>query len=284
MIPDAGWFWDHAEMRHLIAHDYLFANYVHPSGKHYPLTFRRFRKKETCSAAQDPFRSHTDLCIELIDWAVAEGIPGDFTFDSYFTNAEILNHLHGSGRAYVGDLKANRKISVNGQERILSDWIATDLGPVCRRKITVAGTTQWYFTKSIRLPALTHPVRIVVLWAEERAAKPRKILITNRTYWEVHRVLKTYRKRWTGTETFHLSGKQHLGMGECQLRDGVGQTLSLASGRPGVHRPHASVAARPCAAPGLTCAFRPSAKPVGRSSAKRSAKRSNGLSTEPVKG
>jgi hypothetical protein len=227
LIEDAGWFWDHADQRHLIAHDYLFANYVHPSGKHYPLTFRRFRKKETCIAAEAPFRSHTDLCIELIDWAVAEGIPGDFTFDSYFTNAEILNHLHGTGRAYVGDLKANRKISVNGQERILSDWIATDLGPACRRKITVAGTTQWYFTKSIRLPALTHPVRIVVLWAEERAAKPRKILITNRTYWEVHRVLKTYRKRWTGTETFHRDGKQHLGMGECQLRDGVGQTRHM---------------------------------------------------------
>jgi len=227
LIEDAGWFWDHAEQRHLIAQDYLFANYVHPSGKHYPLTFRRFRKKETCIAAEAPFRSHTDLCIELIDWAVAEGVPGDFTFDSYFTNAEILNHLHGTGRAYVGDLKANRKISVNGQERILSDWIATELGPACRRKITVAGTTQWYFTKSIRLPALTHPVRIVVLWAEERAAKPRKILITNRTYWEVHRVLKTYRKRWTGTETFHRDGKQHLGMGECQLRDGVGQTRHM---------------------------------------------------------
>jgi hypothetical protein len=227
LIEDAGWFWDHAEQRHLIAHDYLFANYVHPSGKHYPLAFRRFRKKETCTAAKEPFHSHTDLCIELIDWVVAEAIPGDFTFDSYFTNAEILNHLHAAQRAYVGDLKANRKISIQGQERIVSEWIATELGPACRRKITVAGMTQWYFTKSIRLPSLTHPVRIVVLWAEERAAKPRKILITNRTYWEVHRILKTYRQRWTGTETFHRDGKQHLGMGDCQLRDGVGQTRHM---------------------------------------------------------
>src|SRR6266566_6965155 len=56
LIEDAGWFWDHAEERYLIAHDYLFANYVHPSGKHYPLHFRRFRKKETCIAAKQPFR------------------------------------------------------------------------------------------------------------------------------------------------------------------------------------------------------------------------------------
>jgi hypothetical protein len=227
LIDDVGWFWDHAEQRHLIAHDYLFANYVHPSGKHYPLLFRRFRKKETCVAAKEPFHSHTDLCIELIDWVIDQAIPGDFTFDSYFTNAEILSHIHSRKRTYVGDLKANRNISVDGTTWKVNDWIATNLGPLCRKKITIAGKTQWYFTKTIRIPALDHPVRIVVLWASERAKQPRKILITNRTYWEVHRVLKTYRKRWTGTETFHRDGKQHLGMGDCQLRDGLGQTRHM---------------------------------------------------------
>lgn len=79
LIEDAGWFWDHADKRHLIAYDYLFANYVHPSGKHDPLDFRRFRKKEQCDAER-PFKDHTDLAKELIDWTIAEGIPGDFTF------------------------------------------------------------------------------------------------------------------------------------------------------------------------------------------------------------
>ena len=46
LIEDAGYFWDHAEQRHKIAHDYLFASYVHPRGKHYPLDFRRFRKRD----------------------------------------------------------------------------------------------------------------------------------------------------------------------------------------------------------------------------------------------
>ncbi len=36
LIDDVGWFWDHAEERHKIAHDYLFINYVCTSGKHYP--------------------------------------------------------------------------------------------------------------------------------------------------------------------------------------------------------------------------------------------------------
>ena len=96
-----------------------------------------------------------------------------------------------------------------------------------RTKFTVAGHTQWYFTKSIRIPKVTHPVRILVLWSEAEAKEPRKILITNRTYWEAHRILKVYKRRWTGTETFHRDGKQHLGMGECQLRDGMGQTRHM---------------------------------------------------------
>jgi len=36
-----------------------------------------------------------------------------------------------------------------------------------------------------------------------RDKKVTKVLVTNRTHWEIHRILKTYRYRWTGTETFH---------------------------------------------------------------------------------
>jgi hypothetical protein len=227
LIADVGFFWDHADKRHLIAHDYLIANYVCASGKHYPLEFRRFRKKDTCLAEKTVFKSHTVLCIELIDWAVEQGIPGDFTFDSYFTAAEILNHIETKHRNYVGDLKFNRTITVDGKDWKASEWVKTQLGPLCRQKTTADGKSQWYFSKSIRIPGINHTVRIVVLWREQRDAEPRKILITNRTYWEVHRILKVYRKRWTGTETFHRDGKQHLGMGACQLRSGEGQTRHM---------------------------------------------------------
>lgn len=61
------------------------SEYVLPSGKHYPLHFRRFRKREECQERKTRFLSHTELCIELIDWVVEQDIPGDITFDSYFT-------------------------------------------------------------------------------------------------------------------------------------------------------------------------------------------------------
>ena len=225
LIEDVGYCWEHADKRQLIAHDYLFANYVNPSGKHYPLDFRRFRKREQCSD-DHPFHNHTDLTKQLIDWVVAEASPGDCTFDSSFTNAPIMNHIANQGRTYIGDLKATRAIVVSGQETTVNALVKT-LTPLVRTKFMVGGHTQWYVTKSVRLPKVNHRVRILVLWSSAEATEPRTLLITTRTQWAAHRILKVSKRRWSGTETFHRDGKQHLGRGECQLRDGMGQTRPM---------------------------------------------------------
>jgi hypothetical protein len=232
LIPDAGWFWDHAEERNKIAQDYLFANYVCTSGKHYPLEFRLFRKQEVCEALEEPFRNHTVLCCELIDWVCERGIPGDFTMDSYFTNAEILNHIHGKkdstgwSRGYVGDLKCNRKLEWKGKI-IKADELAASIPAGDRKEMRIGDKRQWYFTVTVKIPGVNHKVRIVLLWQYRNDEQPFKILVTNRITWEVSRIVRVYRHRWTGTETFHRDGKQQLGLGDCQLRDPQGQTRHM---------------------------------------------------------
>lgn len=247
LIEDAGYYWDHADERYVIAQDYLIANYVCSSGAHYPLEFRRFVKREDATSRGVAFRDHNELLRELVDWCVQEGVPGDFTFDSYFTNAGNLNHIHQYERGYVGDLKFNRKLTFGGRE-VKASELAQQIPVEARKPLLIEGggrihggepkeggdhkegsklKQQWYFTKTLRLPGVDHPVRILILWREQEAQGPVKILITNRTYWEVSRVLRVYRKRWSGTECFHRDGKQHLGMGDCQLRKGRGQTRHL---------------------------------------------------------
>ena len=231
-IKDVGWFWDHAEQRHKIAHDYLFANYVCTSGQHYPLEFRRFKKREQCAATGETFSDHTVLFCQLIDWVCERAIPGDFTFDSYFTNAAILNHIHsqpdqfGRPRGYVGDLKFNRKIEWKGKV-VRADELAASIDPASRKALRRGDKRQWYFTRTVHVPKVNHKVRIVVIWNQRRNASPCKILVTNRVTWEVCRILRVYRHRWTGTQTFHRDGKQQLGMGACQLRNGQGQTRHM---------------------------------------------------------
>lgn len=232
LIEDVGWFWDHAEDRKKIAHDLMFANYVCSSGKRYPLEFRRFKKRDQCEATGQTFEDHSILFCQLVDWVCERGIPGDFTFDSYFTNAPNLNHIHskrdqfGNPRAYIGDLKLNRKIWYRGKE-LKAEAFAATINPQSRKEIRRGDKRQWYFTCTIRMPHVNHKLRIVILWNNRRDNKPAKILITNRTNWEVTRIVRGYRCRWTGTETFHRDGKQELGMGDCQLRNGQGQTRHM---------------------------------------------------------
>ena len=232
LIEDVGWFWDHAEERYKVAHDYLIANYVCPSGKHYPLDFRCFQKREQCQARNAPFKDHTALFQDLVDWVEGRHIPGTFAMDSYFTNAPILNYIHskrlgdGRPRGYVGSLKFNRKLVYRGRTLKASE-LAALIGPELRKPLREGDKQQWYFTCTLRIPDVQHQVRVVVLWPSREAAQARIILVSNRVQWEVTRVVRVYRHRWTGTETFHRDGKQQLGMGDCQLRTREGQTRHM---------------------------------------------------------
>jgi hypothetical protein len=225
-IEDVGYFWDHAEKRNKIAHDYIISNYVCTSGKHYSLEFRRFIKRDQCEERGIAFHNHNEFVRELVDWVVEHNIPGAFTFDSYFTNAGNLNHINAYKRAYVGDLKFNRNIVVRGETLSAAEF-ASQIKSEDRKSMKVGDTQQWYFTKSIRIPKVNHRVRIIVIWGKQNDSIPKKILITNRTYWDATRILRVYRARWRGTECFHRDGKQHLGMGDCQVRSGLGQTRHL---------------------------------------------------------
>ena len=231
-IDDVGYFWDHAEQRHKIAHDYLFANYVCSTGKHYPLYFRRFKKEEQCEETGEEFINHTALCKELIDQVCEREIPGTFTWDSYFTNAPIMNHVHrkedshGNPRAYVGDMKLNRKVEWKGVEQSITD-LAKNIASKDKKETRRGDKRQWYFTTTLKIPKVSHKIRVLILWDKRRDKEPRKVLVTNRTNWEAKRMQLVYRDRWTGTETFHRDGKQELGMSKCQLRDGHGQTRHM---------------------------------------------------------
>ena len=220
-IEDVGWFWDHANARYVIAHDDLISNYVCPWGAPYPLAWRRFNKRDACEP--NVFKDHTEWCIELIDDAMARGIAGDFTFDSYVTRAKVLNPIESQKRLYVGDLKLNRKGVYEGREQALQA-VARQIPWQAKKPVRVGNRRYWSFSKQMRIPAVKHPVRIVWCWSARGDGPASKALVRNRLTWEVIRMVLVYRHRWTGTETFHRDGKQALGLGDGQVRSGEGHT------------------------------------------------------------
>ena len=89
--------------------------------------FRKVRDKivkseEKIELTSEEFRwlqeKHRPLyrAVSMYD-ALARDMPGDFTFDSYFTHAKVLNHIHAKQRHYVGALKLNRKVVFDGREQ-----------------------------------------------------------------------------------------------------------------------------------------------------------------------
>ena len=144
----------------------------------------------------------------------------------------MLNHIHGKEdrfgrpRGYVGDLKTSRKLEWKGQVLKASEPAAS-IPAGDRKEMRIGDRRQWYFTATVRIPDVKHKGRVVVLWRYRSDVQCIKVLVTNRITWEVGRIVRVYRHRWTGTETFHRDGKQQLGLGDCQLRDVQGQTRHM---------------------------------------------------------
>ena len=106
-----------------------------------------------------------------------------------------------------------------GREQKLQE-VAGQIPFADKKAVRVGKRCCWYFSKRMRLATVSHPVRIVLFWKDRFATEASKALVSNRVVWEVLRMLKVYRHRWTGTETFHRDGKQQLGLGDCQVRSG----------------------------------------------------------------
>ncbi len=114
------------------------------------------------------------------------------------------------------------------QGRILKvDHLAASIPAADRKELRIGDRRQWYFTVTLEIPDVKHKVRIMVLWRYRHDPEPVKILVTNRTTWEVGRGVRVSRHRGTGTETFPRDGKQQLGLGDCQLRDFQGHTRHM---------------------------------------------------------
>ena len=179
LIPDAGWYWDHAEERYKIAQDYLFVNYVCTCGKHYPLEFRLFRKEEVCEALKEPFRNHTELVLRVDRLGVRAADPRRLHHGQLLhqrRDPQPHPRQDGSARAAAGLRRRPEdqpQAGVEGPDPSRPANWRPSIPAADRKELRIGDRRQWYFTVTVRIPDVKHKVRIVILWQyrqDDRAA------------------------------------------------------------------------------------------------------------------
>lgn len=216
-IVGVGKLFDHCTGRYVTAQQLVTSHYV-DSEKHYPLHFLQYVPRESREVNQYGFQSKIDLACQLVDDAIQRGVPARvFLFDSWYLCTQLTSHIESYGREWVAAVKSNRKIMIKGRYLQIQEFAAT-LPTDSFRKIDLGQKTYQIFTKSVHMSRVGK-VRIMI--AYEEGTDTPLYLATNVLYWEEKKILEVYSRRWS-IETFYRDAKQHLGLGDCQLRRPVG--------------------------------------------------------------
>lgn len=238
LMEAAGTLYDHSQGRYLsYAHCLVGLCWADHQKLRYPLRFEVYRKQEDCQRDGVSFKTKIRLAIELVDWAITQGIPFQtVVFDSWFFCRDLVDHLESLGKDWISMTKSNRRLIVNGRPYTGATYVET-LTPLALPQATVRGKTYALSSVQARLPSLrreTETVRLVVSVEHnpDHGARPSDgegktqegggwkdpvLLVSNRKDIRPERLVRAYQIRWS-IETFFKDAKSHLGLGEYQMR------------------------------------------------------------------
>jgi SRSO17 transposase len=206
---------DHSTGQYVLAHCLVTSSY-YKGNWCYPLYHAPYFKESVCQQEGWEFQSKVTLAKEIAGKIIAEGIAGVFAFDAWYLCQDLVGFLEEKGRLWVSRMKKNRKVKYRGQWR-QGQELARELKAEAYARVEVGGKVYWWWSGMMEISELTGKKRVVILWEEEVGKGEPVFLATNAYWWHRERVVAFYRGRW-GEETLHRDGKQHLGLGEYQMR------------------------------------------------------------------
>jgi len=177
------------------------------------------------------FQTKIALAGELIEQALARNLPFQTVLmDSWFLSPDLVAVLTRHHKDWISLIKKNRNLEVasftvrdaQGQAipvkgpHIKVDKLVSLLPPMAYKPVTVADTTYYCFTKSVRIPSLGR-VRMVICFGNPELTGTYAVLVTNRRDWTAKQILQRYLQRWP-IETFYQDGKGHLGLAAYRMR------------------------------------------------------------------
>jgi len=188
-----------------------------------PLHLSTYVKEEACTKTGRPFRTETEMVVDLISKALEYVTPEVILFDAWYGSKEILNHVAERDHAFITQSKTNRLIREGVKQVQVKAYLAN------HKKEFVAidiGAEYYFCTEKVSPTRGGLTVKFVFLRARKNG-RNTMVLMTNALDMPPDEVTRQYKKRWD-TEVFYRDCKQYPGIGEYQARSiDVGVTRLL---------------------------------------------------------
>jgi len=181
-----------------------------------PVGVRVYLKPEFCAEENIPFKTKNQLAAELIsDFSPPRGMKVVVLFDSWFLCPTVTDAIRARCWRYVSAIKSNRVIYLNAKKYSVSkfaDYSAAKFSPLNYRP---RGKKEAVFTYQ-RVVHLNKLGRVKLVISRDHK-NTLKYLVSDLTSTPTALVLKRYDLRWD-IECYFRDTKQHLGLGEYQMR------------------------------------------------------------------
>jgi SRSO17 transposase len=216
VMDGVGYLYDSVQKKNILCHDVVSIFYS-SNEEQMPLYFEPYVKQEVAEDSNIWFRTKIQIALNLLRQSLTQVTPAAVVFDEWYMSQEITEFINNCGLTWVSQAKTNRCIQVG------EAWVGL---ATYARLLPVKAFTRvnaevdekrfkWFFETVVMLKKVG-VVKLVVL-RQRKNSKKFTFLVSNATRLSGMRVLEYYKKRWA-IEVFHRDCKQHLGLGEYQIR------------------------------------------------------------------
>ena len=225
-IEGAGYIYDPSQGKSVWGHNIVSTLYSNGDLK-LPMHLAPYVKMEHCDQLDIHFKTKIQMGRELLEMALHQVDPYAFLFDEWYFCKELTSFLNSRGQKWATEAKSNRVVKV-GDEWVQLKELFKSLPKEMFKRIDMdveEKRYRWYLDLVVEMRNVG--IVKIVLLRTRRNSRNFRCLVTNDIELDGVDVLKLYKCRWD-VEVFYRDCKQHLGMGEYQMRSISGIVIHLS--------------------------------------------------------
>jgi hypothetical protein len=215
-MDGVGFLFDHCKGKSVRCHDIVSTFYQHDE-QQVPLYFTPYVKEELAMQQNIWFKTKIQIALDLFRKSLMKVHPEVVVFDAWYMSKEVVDFLSSRSLTWVSSAKSNRLIQMDDIWISVSAYAKTLSKQVFKRINKLVGEQRfkWIYETTVVMKNIGL-VKLVIL-RQRRNSKTCTFLVSNNTGLDGLKILEYYKKRWS-IEVFYRDCKQHLGMGEYQVR------------------------------------------------------------------